>query len=152
MLAGYEYTTYHDFQGDCNDDSASRGAVYFDVSSLRGKTIVSAGLNLTVDSSTVGTDYHTDHFTSCAARLGTGQASWWNYTDWIDGGVVLQPGESQGPNVAYNVTQIVQSWASGTPNFGIVLFGAEENFNAFTEKSCMTTYVSGSVGLEVKFY
>ena len=56
----------------------------------------------------------------------------------------MQPGVATGPDVSYDVTQLVRDWANGSPNYGMVLLGDEENLDAFTERGCETTYLNNS--------
>lgn len=146
---GFYYRTDKSSQGDYFDNQIYRSAIHFDLDSLKGKKIWSAKLKVTVDTSHVGNGSQTDHHTSCLARIATGIDRWWNYSDWIDMSLALEPGEAMGPDLSYDVTSIVRGWASGArPNFGFVLLGSDENLNAFTEKACYTSYAS--IQLEVK--
>ena len=43
-----------------------------------------------------------------------------------------------------------EAWMRGEPNFGFVLRNADENLNAFTNKSCITRYTEP--GLELTYY
>jgi secreted trypsin-like serine protease len=58
--------------------------------------------------------------------------------------------DTSGPDVTIDVTPFVQNWTHNT-NFGFVLYGAEENLNAFTENSCKTWYTNAS-SLDVTHY
>jgi len=151
IRVGFAYRTSKHLLGDSSANTIQRSGLLFDVGALRNTTIRDARLLLSVSTSTVGADYHQDHYTSCVAQIGVGNARWWNFNDWIEGAVMLKPGEYQGPDVAYDVTSIVQNWASGNPNFGFVLLGEEENLGAFTEKSCQTTY-DGNARLQVEYF
>jgi hypothetical protein len=70
---------------------------------------------------------------------------------------VLSPGIVTGRTVSYDVKDIVIGWVNNFANNsfdfpkGFVLKGEEENLTAFTEKSCVTRYVPGSIRLEVTF-
>jgi hypothetical protein len=147
---GFNDTTDPTYSSDGNENRINRLALWFDVSALNGHNVRSAKLVLTVDTTTLSPDYHTDHFTSCVAQIAQGIDYWWNYGDWINAAVVLKPGEYMGPNVAYDVTPIVQGWAGVTPNFGLVLLGNQENPAVFLSDSCYTTYVPSSPYLVVE--
>ncbi|HJY86205.1 MAG TPA: hypothetical protein VKE24_05150 [Candidatus Acidoferrales bacterium] len=158
LKVGYYYETNKAPAGDFFANEVNRGGLYFDLNSLNGRKIYSARLRLRVDTTYVGSgfDYSDgapgDNTISCAAKIGIGRNYWWNYTDWIDGSVVLSPGRHVGPDVAMDVTSIVRNWVElSYPNFGFVLFGEDENLNAFTEKACETTY-TGWISLEVQYY
>ncbi len=169
-MVGFNYTTEKrkalvtviDFA----NNSIHRLGLHFDVSPVMHRRIVSASLELEVASawqgetnlnvpfrtSTDAGDPPTDHQTSCAAKLATGSARWWQYKDWIDASPQA-PASAQGPDVSIDATRIVDGWAnSALPNFGLVLIGEEENLGAFTEKSCVTSYVPTSIKLVVKYY
>ena len=154
---GYIYETQKDaITGDRSVAAASRLGLLFDAAPLAGRTIVSARLKLSVqdawiDAPFTGPENVTDHHTSCAGKIAVGIDRWWTNTDWIDDAVVVSPGRYQGPDVAMDVTPIVRQWASGQPNFGLVLQGEEENFAAFTEASCLTSYTPGSYELDVEY-
>jgi hypothetical protein len=152
------------------NDKVDRLGLYFDMSTLMHKKISSAHIHLRVgwteyyDTSKGKTynfsNYVTDHSTSCAARIGTGHEYWWEYSDWIAGDVVLTPGRYTGPDVAYDVTQIVTGWASGSSNFGFVLLcedepqgamlGSNGTAVAWLSPMCITSYES-DVSLEVQY-
>lgn len=161
---GYNYTTFKQNVGafDYNSDSIARVGLRFDLSPIAGRNIHvdSARLLLTVDSSWTGQGNldangpPNDHETSCTAKIGSGRDYWWDKkrSDWIEGDVELTPGETHGPDVSLDVTKIVGGWANGQRNFGLVLQGEEENLLAFTEKSCMTVYVTDSIRLEIKYH
>jgi hypothetical protein len=122
----------------------------FDLSKLQGKTVTKAVLHLYVDHSIVGSSYAVDHSTSCATRIGAGVDRWWAYSDQIAGPGGPAASSSSGPDVDIDVTSFVQSWTHNA-NFGFVLYGADENLNAFTENSCQTWYTNTS-SLDVIHY
>lgn len=152
LSVGFNDTTDPHFSGDANENRISRSALWFDVSALNGHTVRSAKLILRVDTTTLSPDHHTDHFTSCLTQIAQGIDYWWNYGDWINAAVVLKPGGYMGPDVAYDVTPIVQGWSGVTPNFGLVLLGNQENPAVFLSDSCHTTYVPSSSQLVVEFF
>jgi len=165
------YYHYVDPHNDCDwHNSVDRSAFYFDVASIVHKTISSAHLHLRVAWTSVyngspGKNYDfknmlTDHSTSCVDSIGVGREYWWEYEDWIAGDIVTSPGRYTGPDVSYDVTQIVKTWASGGSNFGIVLFGESEptdtylgrnRTNGFLSPSCQTSYDPSVVTLEVQY-
>ena len=161
---GYSYTTHKTSWGDKSYDMIDRLGLKFDLQSLAGgnKHIVSAHLKMRVDSSWTGENYLTgtsydhpaasDHRTSCLAKVGVGVSYWENYSDWIEDAVVSQPGIMNGPNISVDVTRIVTDWVeNGQTNYGFVLEGEEENLEAFTEKSCITTYLPDSLQLDITY-
>lgn len=153
---GYHYGTSKSTLGDSSQNLIYRSGLLFDLSSLTGMTIRSAHLKMTVDTAYLDPSFDhwdtpSDHRTSCVAKIGVGLARWWNYGDWIEDSIVLQPGEYNGPDISIDVTPIVQGWRSGQPNFGLVLQGEDENLNAFTEESCITAYVPSSIKLVVEY-
>ena len=167
MRLGFSYGTNKSILGDHNYDKIARVGLDFDVSPLKGKRIQSARLTLNVDATWLGADnggswadpsssnpsLKNRHY-SCLAQIGTGKDEWWKYeydNEWIDANVVTTPGASEGPAISVDVTSIVQGWANGGPNFGLVLIGPEENLNAFTENACYTDFARDHVKLDVQF-
>ncbi len=154
---GYFYETQKDpVLGDRSVDTAYRLGLLFDASPLNGRTIISARLKMSVDSTWIDAPFPepanvSDHHTSCAGKIGVGIDRWWTHSDWIENSIMASPGRFQGPGVSMDVTPIVRMWSSGQPNFGVVLQAEEENFGAFTEASCLTSYVPGSFALEVQY-
>jgi hypothetical protein len=149
FVVGYFYDTEKAPAGDTAWNYISRTGLYFDVGGVAGKSIRAARLNLTVGTTALrghrwGAGPQLDHTTSCVGRIGLGVSYWWNYSDWIDAAIVVQPGVATGPDVSYDVTQLVRDWANGSPNYGMVLLGDEENLDAFTERGCETTYLNNS--------
>lgn len=153
-IVGFHYWTRKIPVGDDWLNDAWRSGILFDVSSFhnqfQSKHIINAKLMLRVNSTQIGADYHNDYSTSCTARIGVGTGRWWNNSAWIDAGIVLTPGQFTGPDVAYDVTPIVSDWAAGSPNFGFVLLGPEENLGAFTENSCRSDY-DGNISLMIQY-
>ncbi len=142
LAVGFTYHTTKDFvNGDSSLNTATRGAVLFDVSTLAGRSVGSAVLHLHVASSIIGSDYETNSFTNCITKIGSGQSDWWDNTAWFDGDWFATH-DRNGPDVAIDVTRYVQSWVAGASNYGFVFQGSEENMNAFTENSCKSTYAS----------
>jgi hypothetical protein len=148
---GFLYDTYKNpVVGDNAYVSVFRFAVKFDLSRIDGREIRAAQLKLSVDSTwffvkqAVFPDASTpasDHVSSCVAKIALGQDSWWTRSDWIDGPVVSQPSPEAGPIQLVDVTPQVRGWVTtGSPNYGFLLEGSEENFNAFTEHGCLTQY------------
>lgn len=154
LKVGYTYTTRKYPLGDKSLAGVDRAALYFDVDPIRGKNVYVARLKLRVGTTVIDKVVYesvVDHTTSCLARIGMADSYWWTHEDWIDGGVVLTPGIAVGPDVSVDVTKIVAQWVEGgAPNYGFLLLGAEENFSAFTEQACHTTY--SDVTLEVHYY
>ncbi len=143
-VAGYVYRTNKSDFGDSFYDLSSRAGVYFDVASLRGRSIASAKLRLKVSRTMSGSKYTTADPNSCAANVGLGKDYWWTYSGPIqnaDFAAGTSPGIIVGPDVAIDVTRIVSAWASGSrANYGFVLRNPSENLNAFTEDSCLTNF------------
>jgi hypothetical protein len=134
----------------CWNNTVTRLAVKFDVSSLAGKNIRAAQLKLKVDTTNTGSV--PDHHTSCLAKIGPGVDEWWNYHDWIAGDPSLSIGTGVGPDVGYDVTSIVQGWVQyGFNNYGLVLMGADENMDAVTNSVCETQYWRPQTTLEVQY-
>lgn len=150
LSAGFKYTTQPGptSLGDVALNSADRGAVVFDLSSIGPRYIQSAILHLHVLSTTLGAQYQTNNHTNCIAKIGTGQSDWWDNTAWFDGDWFANLSRSDGPDLSIDVTHYVQSWVGGANNYGFIFQGSEENMNAYTENSCLSTY--GSPSLEVK--
>jgi hypothetical protein len=146
---------------DPNLGSVARTGVYFDLTPYMYKTIKSARLNMSVQisatnaTSTDGSDL-TDHYTSCIAQIGVGMDQWWTFNDWFDVSVVQTNVQQMGPEVSFDVTPIVQQWASGTTNNGFVLMGAADapgvNFQNFASGTdCLTIYRADDVQLVVEY-
>jgi hypothetical protein len=151
IMVGFDYRTEKHTSGDKFWNDLFRTAVQFDLSSLAQKTIDSAKLELQVDYSTVGSDYHTDHEISCATELGVATQWWWaGYSQWFALNNIASPGLVRGPNFAINVTSTVAAWAGGATNYGFVLYQDDENWGAFTENSCLTEF--NTPVLEVKYH
>lgn len=161
---GYSYATHKTVYGDKSLNLVDRLGLKFDVAALVGanKRIVSARLQMTVDSAWTGSDsvfdtsYNphppSEHRTSCAAKIGDGISYWENYADWIESTVEASPGVVNGPSLSLDVTRFVNAWVNQAhPNYGLVLQGEEENLDAFTEQSCWTTYVPGSIRLQIQY-
>ena len=167
-LVGFVYNTFKGAyaSSDMANNSVHRLGIYFDLSSLNNHRILSARLRITVDSAwtkpfnwtTWGqafqpTDPPEDHSTSCEAKLGVGTDRWWQYGGWINAAVV-STGQYNGPDIVIDVTPTVAQWTSyggATPNMGFVLIGPEENLGAFTEEACLTSYLPGSIVLDVRY-
>ncbi|HZR70550.1 MAG TPA: hypothetical protein VFB01_16020 [Burkholderiales bacterium] len=151
---GYWDLTFTHALGDNHSNTFDRLALFFDTSAVSHRKIYGARLKLTVDSTIVGEGpFQFDHYTSCASRIGTGLDRWWNHGDWIQASEVLAPGRYQGPDVALDVTKIVQQWAQfPDANFGLVLMGENEDLSAFLYRACQTTYDPTRISLEVEFY
>ncbi len=124
----------------------------FDLSAVKGRTIRSAKLKLKVLTTYLGADGaanlpHTDHHTSCIAKVGVGQEEWWNYTDSFDGSVVLDQVQRVGPIISFDVTKIVRGWVQyGDENYGFVLMGPDG------DPACLTTFANGSAVLYIEYY
>jgi len=145
---GFTDQTSKALTGDSFYNVVYRMGLLFDLSKLSGKTVTKAVLHLHVNNAYTGAaiefgKFAVDHHTSCATRISAGIDRWWQYGDWIAGSGATTARSTSGPDADIDVTSYVQRWTYG-PNFGFVLYGAEENFNAFTEKSCLTLYTSGS--------
>ncbi|MDQ2991749.1 MAG: DNRLRE domain-containing protein, partial [Candidatus Eremiobacteraeota bacterium] len=146
-MVGFSY--YEQQNLILRDDFANtiaRMGVAFDVSGLRGRTLVSAILHLPVESSTGQGNNH-----SCATDVGTGSEFWWNETGWIDGafGNHIVPTDT-GPVASADVTAIVAPWLRGEPNYGFVVKNDDENTGAFTNETCQTIYSNPT--LDVTYY
>jgi hypothetical protein len=150
LIVGFNYMTDKRSLGDHFENIVNRMGLLFDLSNLWGKTVTKAVLHLYVEHSIVGRAYAVDHSTSCATRIGAGVDRWWQYSGQIAGPGGPAAISTSGPDVDIDVTQFVQSWTHNT-NFGFVLYGADENLNAFTENSCQTWYTNAS-SLEVVRY
>jgi hypothetical protein len=150
LIVGFRYTTEKFAFGDSFYNRINRMGLLFDLSTLSGKTVTKAILHLYVDHTETGGSYAVDHSTSCAKRIGQGVDRWWQYNEGIAGNPGLAVNDTGGPDVTIDVTAFVQGWAHNT-NFGLVLYGAEENLNVFTENSCKTWYTNAS-SLEVTHY
>lgn len=150
ILAGFYYSTSSQATGDTSDDIVWRGGFWFDLSSLNGKTITNATLHLLAQSTLLGMPQQPNATASCARYIGTGTEDWWNEgpTGWLDSDFFATLGRD-GPNIDVDVTYQLRQWTRGTPNYGFVLKGAEENLDAFTENSCESHY---SASLEVKYH
>jgi hypothetical protein len=161
ITVGYNYVTHKaNLVGDDWSNDAWRAGLLFDVSQAVNRKIISAHLKLSVSQAWVWSGASqlvplasdpTDHSTSCAAKIAVGVDHWWNNNDWIDATTALTPGLYKGPDFSMDVTAIVSGWANRGTNYGFVLEGEEENFNAFTEKGCVTRYVPRAALLEVQF-
>jgi hypothetical protein len=168
QLVGYNYSTdkADGLGADSYTDDALRTGLMFDLGGLRAAHIVSARLRMEVNRTWNGSFLYareavsgvaTDHSTSCIAKIFQAKTRWWKPeagNDWIDEGAMVQmPGGADGPDVTFDLTKLVRSWASEeVENRGLVLEGAEENLKAFTEAGCMTEYVPDSTVLEVTYY
>jgi hypothetical protein len=135
---GYHYLSLLHSDGLQFEDVVSRLAMVFDVASLRGRTIVSARLNLDVSGAWDNASNFSGDGTasvSCAARVGMAGSTWWtssphgSVSNWIDGSMQLDPGQSSGPKVSIDVTPIVKAWAEGHFNNGFLIEGQSENLN-----------------------
>ncbi|GAC1595668.1 MAG: hypothetical protein NVS3B28_26920 [Candidatus Velthaea sp.] len=150
LFVGYAYATQKHLLGDQSDNDLWRAAVNFDVGAVSGRHIVLALLGLHVQNSDVGDTYTNLPSASCIAQVGTGTIDWWDYTTWIDGNWFKTLSRDAGPNVSVDVTDQVAQWAQGAKNYGFVLKGSDENLNAFTEDSCLSTLSDAS--LQVTYY
>ncbi len=156
---GFSYTTGKSIGGDQATSTVYRYGMLFDATPVMHRKIVSAKLSFEVESAWRGdsnmtpmTDAPTGHDHSCADVVAEGVAKWWKYTDWIDASPV-KSAAAQGPDIALDVTDIVDGWANyAKPNLGLVLIGEEENLKAFTEKSCVSTYSQDSFRLTITYY
>jgi len=141
--------------------SLARTGVDFDLTPYMYKTIKSARLNMSVTTSVTNTPPDgpnlTDHYTSCIAQIGIGLDQWWTFSDWIDVAVVQPNAQQMGPEVSFDVTPIVQKWASGSPNNGFVLMGAADagsmNVNSLPSgaANCLTVYRADDIKLVVEY-
>lgn len=150
--AGYSFFADTSILGDTTYNTIYRLALWFDTASVSHRKVYSARLKLSVVKTFLDDDGFADHHTSCVAKIGTGLDRWWTHGDWIDATEVLRPGMAQGPDIAIDVTQIVQQWAQFPDNnFGFVLMGETEDLGSFTVKTCYTTYDPARAQLEVQF-
>ena len=146
--AGFRYNTDKNANvGDTALNYVYRGAFWFDLGALGGKSIDHATLHLQATSTRTGMPQQANATLSCARYIGTGTTDWWNETGWIDGDFFATLSRD-GPNVDVDVTYQVRSWVRGARNSGFVLKAAEENLDAFTENSCESYY---SAVLEVAY-
>jgi hypothetical protein len=137
VMAGFKYTTIKSIAGDEFDNWVYRGAFVFDLGPMAGRVLQKATLHLRVSNTEVQSGY--DNLRSCGDELGTGKASWWAGSDWIEADWVDST-IGTGPKADVDVTQEVRSWMNGKPNWGFVLRSQQENINAFTEAKCISTY------------
>lgn len=167
ILVGYAYQAnkMNLAENDYYLNEIARLGLLFDTSPLAGRRIYSARLkaevyrtwrgSILLGSGVVGDTPAADHETSCVAKVfeGAPRDRWWKNSDWIEAGaLVTAPGLIAGPDISIDVTRVVQGWASGRDNMGLVMQGEEENFTAFTDGGCMTEYFADSVVLEVLYY
>jgi hypothetical protein len=156
--------------GNLFSSALARTVVLFDVSSLANRQIRSARLRLTVDVTDVSVasgNSATNHYASCTDKLGTAMDSGWQgYHDWVDASIVSSSIAQQGPDVAFDVTSIVNGWTHCQENYGFVLFGQADTNAAetspqdpdwtgitddFAPSACLTVYRPDSIELEVQY-
>jgi hypothetical protein len=118
----------------------SRGAVFFDVTSVTGKNVLRALLVLPVVSA-ITPDKSVA--ASCATTVNNGSDQWWlNQSDPLALG---SPSLDATPLAGeVDVTSLVKAWVMGSArggadNDGFVLTGATENLSTMTG-ACLTTY------------
>jgi hypothetical protein len=143
---GFSYTSAKRLVRDSFYNVILRSAWAFDVSPLINHQLFSAKLQLRIATSDGAGNNH-----SCATNVGEGVEFWWQGQNWIEGrfGDDLAPTDV-GPVISADVTKIVAPWLRGEPNYGFVLKNADENLNAFANKSCVTTYTNPV--LELTYY
>jgi hypothetical protein len=156
----------------------SAGLLVFDVpqSDVNRRQLVSATLKMRVVRTDLGTDqtapnYHRDTSTSCAAYIFENTNVWWPppYTtapapasgpfDEAIGEASPDPKDiqQQGPNVAFDVTDIARDWFSyNVFNFGFSLYGVSNDYHKASNLPyggpyCSTTYDPNSVVLVLQF-
>jgi hypothetical protein len=146
LEVGNSHYTNKDFFGDKYHNEYARSGVAFDLSSLAGRHVYKAILRLHIDQATVGVPYATNNASDCAAWVAAGIAPWWNDGNMVEGQFdsALSTGKVPGPEVAIDVTPIVQSWMQGAQNFGLVLKQDDENLGAFYDGACMTQFNTGA--------
>jgi len=149
---GHELVALTYLDGDMVDNTYYRTAMLFDVSGLVGKTIRSAHLKLSVDSTSKNGVTNTD---SCIRRISQPPGLWTANKDLIwQSQPLAQFDEFAGPDMAYDVTSIVKSWAAGAPNNGLVLEDNAEvrvSRGVFVNDTCTTLFVSENTRLEVEY-
>ncbi|HEY6357105.1 MAG TPA: DNRLRE domain-containing protein [Vicinamibacterales bacterium] len=124
LLESHYYSTY------------ARSAAAFDLGSLVGHHVYKAILKATITDAP---------YAECAKWIAPGVAAWWNDGNMIerDSGSAVSTGNTSGPNVSFDVTSIVQSWAQGgAQNFGLVLYQDDENLGDAGNSQCQTHYDS----------
>jgi len=102
LRVGFTHFTTISWPGDGFSNNFARSGLLFDLSKLSSKEVSKAVLHLQVDYAKTGRNYATDHHT-------------WNYADAIAGTPSPNAYDADGPDVALNVTPIVQSWANSPP-------------------------------------
>ena len=127
-------------------NSFSRGAVFFDVTSLSGKSVLRALLVLPVVSA-ITPDKSA---ASCATTVSNGSDPWWlNQGDPLTPGLPALDATPLAGEV--DVTSLVQAWVmgrtrGGADNDGFVLTGANEDLNTMTG-ACLTTYGNATLAV-----
>jgi hypothetical protein len=127
-------------------NSFSRGGVFFDVTSLSGKSVLRALLVLPVVSA-ITPDKSA---ASCATTVSNGSDPWWlNQGDPLTPGLPALDATPLAGEV--DVTSLVQTWVmgkarGGADNNGFVLTGANENLNTMTG-ACLTTYGNATLAV-----
>ena len=130
-------------------NSFSRGAVFFDVTGLAGKSVLRALLVLPV-ASAITPD---NSAASCATLASNGSDQW-----WLNSGDPLTPGvpslDATPLAGEVDVTTLVQAWVigsarGGADNDGFVLTGANENLNTMSG-ACLTTYGNATLVVTVQ--
>jgi len=135
---GYHYLAIMHSGGLQYEDMIYRVAISFDDTVFRGRTILSARLQMYAGQGwNAASDWTQPSSTgwSCTAKIGVPTSSWWTSKpigaagDWIDGPMLVTVGPVFGPNVSLDVTPIVKRWSEGEPNEGLLLEGQTENLN-----------------------
>ncbi len=115
------------------------------MSLVRNRRLVSARLRLPILQQPASASH------SCITDVGTGTDAWWQSTGLLNGRFDQYAAiTDSGSSITVEVTPMVAAWMRGEPNFGFVLRNADENLNAFTNKSCITRYTEP--GLELTYY
>lgn len=148
IFAGFYH--YYDDNKKCEKvNHFYRGAIWFDVSKIKGK-IAEAKLQYRWTGGDLynGPNFPTVSLPSCARTLMLGAEDWRGKdygnqpvqipgVDYMDlGWVIVKPGID---TLEFDVTSAVKQWSLGTPNYGFVFRGYDESLPA-TNNGCYSYY------------
>ncbi len=152
---------YHATWGDCNGyyNLVSRGAVYFDLSSVPKNAFLNSArleYDLVKNTALASDDVATNQKkVNCATRLMLGKEEWMgknfgSKTYWIPGEAYITLASTLGTTVTQlgqpasiklDVTSAVQQWIQGThPNYGFVFRSGTEGLDHEDNNRCVGNY------------
>ena len=157
LYVGYADHYWNNEFGDVYDDYIHRTGLYFDLSSLAGKTVVKAVLQFDAFSS--WHDYDNTSADSpkltaqspeaCVEGVDKATDHWWQNNDLSSSVKYVSQGPFVGPTFGIEVTSAIQGWLGGgaSSNFGFIVRGGDENdlWHGNANHVCLTQLNSASL-------